>query len=206
MPYFFKLLQGTYSFYTWPSAPALAWYLWENRTEIYKKRILEIGSGTSLPGILAAKCGAYVTLSDSASLPKSLKHLERCCAVNNLTLNDRIRVIGLTWGLFLTDCSDLGPIDFILGSDCFYDPLLFEDILVTVSYLLRRNPGARFLFSYQERSSDWSIEHLLLKWQLRCKVINISNLIKHVGISLTELIGNHCIHLFEITLQSDDSR
>ncbi|GJQ67956.1 hypothetical protein Trydic_g16713 [Trypoxylus dichotomus] len=53
-----ELLQGSYSFYTWPSAPVLAWFLWERRSELLNKRILEIGSGTALPGIVAAKCGA----------------------------------------------------------------------------------------------------------------------------------------------------
>ena len=68
-----------------------------------------------MPGILAAKCGAYVTLSDSATLPKSLAHTKRSCHLNNLVLNEQIRVIGLTWGLFLSNLDSIGPIDLILG-------------------------------------------------------------------------------------------
>ncbi|XP_066250204.1 histone-arginine methyltransferase METTL23 [Euwallacea similis] len=197
-----ELLQGSYSFYTWPSAPVLAWFLWENRENLPGHRVLELGSGTALPGILAAKCGAQVTLSDSATLPKSLAHTKRSCHINNLTLNENIRVIGLTWGLFLSNLDSLGPLDLIIGSDCFFEPVTFEDIIVTVAYLLSNNSGARFVCTYQERSSDWSIEHLLEKWGLTCKVHNISNLGTASGIDIHEIIGGHTIHLLEITCKA----
>lgn len=197
-----ELLQASYSFYTWPSAPVLAWFLWENRSELSGKRVLELGSGTALPGILAAKCGAQVTLSESATLPKSLAHTKRSCELNNLIVNEHIRVIGVTWGLFLSNLDTLGPIDLILGSDCFFEPATFEDILVTVSYLLTNNCSAKFICTYQERSSDWSIEHLLKKWGLTCKVHSISNLGAQSGIDIHEIIGGHTIHLLEIALRA----
>lgn len=162
------------------------------------KKVLEIGSGTSLPGIVAAKCGASVTLSDSFTLPESLAHIRRCCQLNNLVVNKNIRVVGLTWGLFLDNLSGLGGVDYILGSDCFYDPSVFEEILVTISYILDSNPKASFLCTYEERSSDWSIEHLLAKWNLNCQLINIANLGKSVGLDIQELVGARSIHLFEI--------
>ncbi|XP_060535501.1 histone-arginine methyltransferase METTL23 [Cylas formicarius] len=194
-----ELLQGSYSFYTWPSAPVLAWFLWENRAELPGKHILELGSGTALPGIVAAKCGAFVSLSDSATLPKSLAHIKRSCQLNNLPLGERVKVIGLTWGLFLSNFESIGALDLILGSDCFYEPAVFEDILVTVAYLLEYNPGAKFVCTYQERSSDWSIEHLLAKWGLDCKVHSINNLGASGGVDIHEIIGDHSIHLLEIS-------
>lgn len=193
------MLQASYSFYTWPSAPVLAWFLWEHRAEIVGKRILEIGSGTALPGIVAAKCGAQVTLSDSATLPKSLAHIKRSCNLNNLIVDQHIQVIGITWGLFLNNIDTIGPFDLILGSDCFYEPNVFEDILVTISYLFDRNSTAKFLCTYQERSSDWSIEHHLAKWNLKCQVHNINNLGSTAGIDIHNLIGDHSIHLLEIS-------
>lgn len=177
----------------------LAWHLWENRNELVNKHVLEIGSGTALPGIVAAKCGAKVTLSDSATLPKSLAHIKRSCQLNNLTVNKNIKLIGLTWGLFLYNFETHGPVDIILGSDCFYDPLLFEDVVVTIAHIFDHNPGCRFLSTYHERSSDWSIEHLLAKWNLRCKVLNINTLGASVGLDVQELVGDHTIHLLEIT-------
>ncbi|CAG9770729.1 unnamed protein product [Ceutorhynchus assimilis] len=197
-----ELLQASYSFYTWPSAPVLAWFLWENRADLKGKRVLELGSGTALPGILAAKCGASVTLSDSATLPKSLAHTRRSCQLNNLSINEQIKVIGVTWGLFLSNLDCIGPIDLILGSDCFFEPATFEDIIVTVSYLLENNIGAKFFCTYQERSSDWSIEHLLEKWNLTCKVHNISTLGSQSGIDIHEIIGGLSIHLLEISCKT----
>ncbi|KAK1122660.1 hypothetical protein K0M31_009103 [Melipona bicolor] len=41
-----ELLQANYSFYTWPSAPVLAWFLWEHKEELIGKRVLELGSDT----------------------------------------------------------------------------------------------------------------------------------------------------------------
>ncbi|KAL1517258.1 hypothetical protein ABEB36_001045 [Hypothenemus hampei] len=194
-----ELLQASYSFYTWPSAPVLAWFLWENRLELKNKRILELGSGTALPGILAAKCGAYVTLTDSATLPKSLAHINRSCQLNNLSNSSQVRIIGLTWGLFLSNFESIGPVDLIIGSDCFFEPTAFENIIATVSYILENNTGAKFICTYQERSSDWSIEHLLEKWSLVCKVHNISSLGSDGGVDIHDIIGSHTIHLFEIT-------
>lgn len=164
--------------------------------------MLELGAGTGLPGIVAAKCGAIVTLSESATLPKSLAHTKHSCHLNNLIVNQHIRVIGLTWGLFLNNLDTLGCIDLILGSDCFFEPASFEDILVTVAYLLEFNVEAKFICTYEERSSDWSIEHLLAKWGLRCQVHDISNLGACAGIDLHELIGGHSIHLLEISRKS----
>ncbi|XP_050070967.1 histone-arginine methyltransferase METTL23 [Anopheles maculipalpis] len=189
-----------YSFYTWPSAPVLAWFLWERRHSLINKRVLEIGAGTALPGLLAAKCGAHVTLSDCSTLPKTLEHIQRCCLLNNLVPGPGkdIEVIGLTWGLFLDQVLQLGPLDLILGSDVFYDPSVFEDILVTVSFILEANPGAKFICTYQERSADWCIENLLKKWDLVCSVINLDNLSEDLGVDPQELMGNHTVHLLEI--------
>uniref|UniRef100_V5G6Q4 Methyltransferase-like protein n=1 Tax=Anoplophora glabripennis TaxID=217634 RepID=V5G6Q4_ANOGL len=192
-------LQASYSFTTWSSAPVLAWFLWENRHELPGKRVLELGAGTALPGIVAAKCGATVTLSESATLPKSLSHTKHSCQLNNLIINQHVRVIGLTWGLFLSNLDTLGCIDLILGSDCFFEPASFEDILVTVAYLLEVNVEAKFICTYEERSSDWSIEHLLAKWDLRCQVHDISNLGTCAGVDIHDLIGGHSIHLLEIS-------
>ncbi|XP_014260973.1 methyltransferase-like protein 23 [Cimex lectularius] len=191
-------VQASYNSYTWPSAPILAWFLWQHRSELPGKHIIELGAGTALPGIVAAKCGATVTLTESATLPKALQHIKHCCQVNNLN-NNQVRVAGLTWGLFLTSTLNFAPIDLIIGSDCFYDPSVFEDIIVTVSFLLDNNPQARFLSVYQERSADWSIEHLLNKWGLRCEHLSINNLGAESGIDINELMQDHTIHLLEIT-------
>jgi len=63
--------------------------------------------------------GAIVTLSDALHLPRCIDNCQKACAANNL--ESSIRVIGLTWGQFSPDLVQIGPLDVILGSDCFYN-------------------------------------------------------------------------------------
>ena len=78
----------------------------------------QIGSGTALSGVVAAKCGAQVILSDSAVFPNCLDNCRESCHANDLT---DVKVIPLTWGLVTPTLLQLPAVDFILGSDCFYD-------------------------------------------------------------------------------------
>ena len=80
--------------------------------------MFQLGCGTALPGIVAAKLGAKVTLSDSEDLPLCLQQAKQSCAVNEL---NGVDVIGITWGLYNPALLNLPPVDIILGSDCFYD-------------------------------------------------------------------------------------
>ncbi|XP_068620207.1 uncharacterized protein [Battus philenor] len=176
-----ELLSAGYSFYTWPSAPLLAWYLWTQRRHLHGLRVLELGCGTGLPGILAAKCGAHVTLTDSVALPRSLRHLSACCEANGLVPGRDVQLLGLAWGLFLADVHNLRPVDLILASDCFYEPSQFEEVISTVAYLLDGTDG-RFLCAYQERSADWSIEALLKKWGLKGALLDLDSLSESSGV------------------------
>lgn len=62
-------------------------------------------------------------------------------------------------------------IDVILASDCFFDPSLFQDLLATIWLLLEQNPHSKCIFSYQERSAEWTIADLLRKWRLKCDLV-----------------------------------
>lgn len=79
----------------------------------------QLGAGVSLPGVVAAKCGAQVILSDSAELPLCLENCRRTCEVNELP---NVLVVGITWGEVSPDLLRLPPLDIILGSDVFYEP------------------------------------------------------------------------------------
>ena len=80
--------------------------------------LTKIGAGTALPGVVAAKCGALVTLSDAISLPECRDRGKTSVEANGLC---DVKVIGITWGLVTPDLMDLPPQDVILASDCFYD-------------------------------------------------------------------------------------
>jgi hypothetical protein len=67
---------------------------------IFLKFDLQIGAGTSLPGITAVKCGANVILSDSSDYPQCLENCRISCEANELS---NIPVIGIKWGQFNSD-------------------------------------------------------------------------------------------------------
>lgn len=73
----------------------------------------------SLPGVVAARCGAQVILSDSEELPRCLQSCRSSCLMNRLPC---VPVLGLTWGRVSPELLALAPIDIILGSDVFFDP------------------------------------------------------------------------------------
>ena len=136
----------------------------------------------------------------------------------------QVNVVGITWGSWEPQLLKLAKQDLIISSDCFYDPgititnyhinnlknnffnffflVVFEPILVTVSYLLEKNPSASFICSYKERSSDWSLEPFLSKWKLSCGIIEPSNIFSNSVVDVAELTQDNSIQLFEIRRQS----
>ncbi|CAN2390084.1 methyltransferase activity [Pristimantis euphronides] len=199
-----EVLDSQYGMNVWPCAPVLAQYIWFHRASMTGKRVLEVGAGVSLPGIMAAKCGASVILSDSAALPQCLENCIRSCAQNNLA---GVPVIGLTWGEISPDLLTLPPINIILGSDVFYEPKDFEDVLVTVRFIMERNPSAEFWTTYQVRSANWSIEALLHKWDLRCLNIPLKMFnADREDLAGSNLPGRHSIQMMILTLKRDFSK
>uniref|UniRef100_A0A8C6NWM0 Methyltransferase 23, arginine n=1 Tax=Nothobranchius furzeri TaxID=105023 RepID=A0A8C6NWM0_NOTFU len=143
-----EVLDPQYGMYVWPCAVVMAQYLWTHRDDLTGRTVLELGAGVSLPGVLAALCGAQVILTDSLDKPLCLENCKRSCDTNGL---QNITVLGLSWGEVSPDLLLLPKLDIILGSDVFYDPVDFEDILVTFVCLLRKNPKAQFWTTYQVR-------------------------------------------------------
>ena len=164
---------------------------------------MELGSGTALPGLLCSKLGAKkVLLSDDFWQPNTLKNCREAIKVNGLG-EDRIGVLGLTWGEY-SSSGLLSPelhadsLDFIIGSDLFFDPKVFEPLVATLAYLLGRHPACQVLISVQERSADWSIEEHLLKWNLRCSYIYPKEFLSGTGIDESDLIGGHTIFILRV--------
>ncbi|CAG8555115.1 10345_t:CDS:2 [Paraglomus brasilianum] len=204
-----ELLDPSYGCYVWPSAFVLAEYIWYKRRDFQGKAVLELGAGTSLPGLLCTSLSPtnHTVLTDRSNFLLVLQNIKNSVLLNipffhdttdtvsdyndseNEKRKSRIWVRGLTWGEFANDKDCLSvllddietlwgrKIDWLLGSDTFYDPKDFEDILGTISYILAyHSPEAKFLTTYQERSSKRSIQYLLDKWNLECRQISLSEL------------------------------
>ncbi|XP_062976432.1 histone-arginine methyltransferase METTL23 isoform X5 [Elgaria multicarinata webbii] len=158
---------------------------------------VQIGAGVSLPGIVAAKCGAEMILSDNAEFPQCLDNCQRSCQMNNLS---GVYVTGLTWGHVSPTLLALPPVDIVLASDVFFEPEDFEDVISTVHYLMRKNPHAQFWTTYQVRSADWSIEGLLCKWEMESICVPLQSFeANKEQLAGSSLPGRHTIEMMIIS-------
>ncbi|KAG1503166.1 hypothetical protein G6F46_008773 [Rhizopus delemar] len=176
-----QVLDAAYGCYVWPSALVLSEFLFYNRTRFLNKTILEVGAGTCLPSltILKSTQPAHMIVTDIESI---LPVIHDCLRLNGI--QETVWVEALEWGQFGSPKSidylirhtvqaewDT-KIDYIIGSDTFYDPSEFENLLVLVSYVVHQhNQNCVFFTAYQERSPKRSIQYLLDKWDLQCRLI-----------------------------------
>ncbi|XP_048431599.1 histone-arginine methyltransferase METTL23-like [Pyrus x bretschneideri] len=152
-----------YGLFVWPCSLVLAEYFWQQRLRFSGAGVVELGAGTSLPGLVAAEVGADVTLADDSSRLEVLNNMRRLLDLNKLEGN----VMGLTWGAWDASTFSLNP-KFILGADVLYDASAFDDLFATVTFLLQNSPGSVFITTYHNRSGHRLIEFLMVKWGLKC--------------------------------------
>ncbi|XP_050229800.1 uncharacterized protein LOC126678927 isoform X2 [Mercurialis annua] len=171
-------MKEEYGLFVWPCSVILAEYIWQQRERFFGADVVELGAGTSLPGLTAAMLGSNVTLTDDSN---------------------RVEVLGLTWGLWDECIFNLNP-KIILGADVLYEASAFDDLFATVTFLLQNSPGSVFITTYHNRSGHHLIEFLMMKWGLKCvKLIDGFSFMPSYKAS--GLSGN--IQLAEIMLKSE---
>ncbi|KAL2905936.1 Methyltransferase-like protein 23 [Bienertia sinuspersici] len=163
-------MREEYGMFVWPCSVVLAEYVWQQRSRFSGTSVIELGAGTSLPGLVAAKVGADVTLTDESKRVEVgglilfvLENIRSVCDLNKLSC----KVMGLTWGIWDAQIFDLHP-QILLGADVLYDTSAFDDLFSTVAFLLQSNPGSVFITTYHNRSGHHLIEFLMVKWGLKC--------------------------------------
>lgn len=169
--------RGEYNYFTWPSSEVLAEYVHSNPKP--GCNVLELSCGTGLPGLVAAKCSANVTLTDHDKVDQA--YWSKVSEVNNVS----VIVKQLKW----CDNTQLTPIDLVLASDVLYETKDFEAVLATIASILGQNKGSKCWMSYQVRSATRSIVDLLEHWGLSARCL------------LKSEVG-HDIMIYELTLDS----
>ena len=72
-----------------------------------------------------------MTLTDDVSLPHCLENCREATRLNGL--QSAVAVQGLSWGFFTEDTLGLkNCLDLVIGSDLFFDPEVFEPLVVTI--------------------------------------------------------------------------
>jgi predicted nicotinamide N-methyase len=179
---------------TWVSSQILATHLHEHiaryRHPRQVTRVLELGAGTGLPGLLLHELGASVVLTDAENEPGVLANLRGVCETlnENAPKDDRddaekARATHLTWGTLDKHALALASERFhvVLGADVLYAKARdFDKLFATVSLLLRRGGEndkhknendfvPLFVTAYKHRASHVSIESGLRTHKLRVR-------------------------------------
>lgn len=119
----------------WDAALHLCHFFEEKRLPLKGKKIIELGAGTGIVGILAARLGAAVTITD---LPLAVSQLQ-----TNVTANTppggwpagEPIVAPLSWGLDQESFSS--DWDLVLGADIVYLANTYPRLLETLSHLCK---------------------------------------------------------------------
>ncbi|KAL3344328.1 hypothetical protein AABB24_023655 [Solanum stoloniferum] len=77
-------MKEEYGLFVWPCSIILAEYIWQQKSRFTGASVVELGAGTSLPGLVAAKVGADVTLTDDSNRSEVLSHMRRQCDLNDI--------------------------------------------------------------------------------------------------------------------------
>lgn len=137
-------------------------FICDNKDLFCSKTVLELGAGTGICGIIAAKLGAKVLISD-LDQKQVLNLIQTNLKLNNVEAD----VIPLQWGR-LDYLQSIPKLDYIIGSDLFYEESDYEDLFFTLSVLLEGD--ITFYTAYHHRYSI-NIECQLKKWSLTSKFI-----------------------------------
>ncbi|MBZ3882840.1 Protein-lysine methyltransferase METTL21B [Sciurus carolinensis] len=140
----------------WDSALSLCNYFESQNVDFRGKKVIELGAGTGIVGILAALQGGDVTITD---LPMALEQIQGNVQAN-VPAGGRVQVRALSWGI--DQYVFPGDYDLVLGTDIVYMEPTFPLLLGTLQHLCGHH-GTIYLASKmrEEHGTANFFQHLL---------------------------------------------
>ncbi|CDP01887.1 unnamed protein product [Coffea canephora] len=145
----------------WPSEDVLAYYCLSNADKFRCKKVIELGSGYGLAGLVIAAVTQATEVIISDGNPQVVDYIQRSIDANSGAFGDSIvKPMVLHWNHDkLVDFSN--SFDIIVASDCTFFREFHKDLARTIRTLLRKEkPSEAILFS--PRRGD-SLDKFLLE-------------------------------------------
>lgn len=169
-----------FGMYLWPSAALLARFVLDAPQTVSGKRVLELGAGTGLSGIVAAGlCSpACVTLTD---LPGAvLANLQRNVRANLGAFGSvPVTAAPLSWSDAPREIAGAPAawcFDVVLAADCLYAESQVGNFFATLAALALVNPRLVCYLAYQERCAGMCIKPHLDFWGLEAAELQVQDL------------------------------
>ena len=139
----------------WPSSIALSEYIAANPGLVKGKKIIELGCGLSMPGIVAGKFGAEVLLTDY--LKEAIDFAEYNWSLN---FDHPAKTQLLDW----RNPKNTIPADVILASDVAYESRLFDPLISLLKKIVKQDgiilisePNRKFAKTFtDELKKSWT--------------------------------------------------
>ncbi|XP_067847798.1 EEF1A lysine methyltransferase 3-like [Heptranchias perlo] len=158
------------SAYVWGPGLFLCRYFEDEKFNFTGKKVLELGSGTGIVGILAVLLGGDVTMTDKAIVLKQIEH--NVSANIPATSRHRSKIRALAWG---NDQNNF-PTDFdiILGSDIVYNPTQFQNLIQTLLHIAKEKTTIYLSSDVKYREGAADFHDVLLPTRFNCELIHTS--------------------------------
>ena len=150
---------GSLSSSLWPSGIAASILLWSPsfRSIAKNKKVLELGSGLGISGMVAAaeSASCILTDNDEEAISRLNTVLERNC-------NDRLKAKLSTRELDWRDShTEESPVNIVVGSDIAYYFHLLRPIMDTTKSFLEKKDSLFVAVGQADRESQWNLYHNL---------------------------------------------
>ncbi|KAF0688495.1 Aste57867_19896 [Aphanomyces stellatus] len=142
----------------WDAAIVLSNFLL-NDVDLTAKRVIELGAGIGVPGMVASLLGAKdVVITEQPELVPLLRtNIRR--NFQTIDAGRSVAAAALSWDRAAATafCDTFGTFDIVLSCDCIYQPLYGESwraLALTMDVLCHRNPACVVLVSVERRHED----------------------------------------------------